>query len=308
LLDVNALSGPTHNIEFAIPAGQQAINLLTPLPAPTNALTVWFDATQNVVLSSTSAWNNNGSLALSGEGALTLGGGIAGTGNLTTNAGSHLTASYIVQGALVIGGTAGNSASVTIAASDTTGNPLTDAAAMSMGPTMTSRQLAAPIAISNPSIAAASISSIMTDAATPSTALKATDATRSGGFSGSALAANARSSDSASRIALRPLSEFVGASGTVNSTSAETKWLYSHSPAIVSSMSGPWVSRARQAAVVANRMGALLNPDAVAAAFDNADILEWVASTPVRRPSAADADISLMADDLLEAIGQQWRN
>ena len=53
------------------------------------------------------------------------------TGTLIVNAGSNLTASHIVLGSLVIGGTAGSPATVTIAASDEVGNALPAAAAAS---------------------------------------------------------------------------------------------------------------------------------------------------------------------------------
>jgi fibronectin-binding autotransporter adhesin len=51
-------------------------------------------------------------------------GNIDGSGTTQVNAGSDLTANHIVQSALVIGGTAGNPAIVTIDASDSSGNPL----------------------------------------------------------------------------------------------------------------------------------------------------------------------------------------
>jgi hypothetical protein len=51
-------------------------------------------------------------------------GGIEGSGTTQVTAGSDLTADHIIQGALVIGGTAGSPATVTIAASDASGNPL----------------------------------------------------------------------------------------------------------------------------------------------------------------------------------------
>ena len=53
-------------------------------------------------------------------------GGIDGSGSTAVAAGSDLTANRIVQGALIIGGTAANPALVTIAASDATGAPLAD--------------------------------------------------------------------------------------------------------------------------------------------------------------------------------------
>jgi fibronectin-binding autotransporter adhesin len=51
-------------------------------------------------------------------------GNIDGSGNTQVNAGSDLTANHIVQAALVIGGTAGSPALITIATSDSSGNPL----------------------------------------------------------------------------------------------------------------------------------------------------------------------------------------
>ncbi len=51
-------------------------------------------------------------------------GGIDGTGSVQVNAGSDLTADHIIQNALIIGGAAGSPSLVTIAASDSSGNPL----------------------------------------------------------------------------------------------------------------------------------------------------------------------------------------
>ncbi len=54
-------------------------------------------------------------------------GNIDGSGTTQVNAGRDLTANHIVQSALVIGGTAGSTALVTIAASNASGNPLDSA-------------------------------------------------------------------------------------------------------------------------------------------------------------------------------------
>ena len=51
-------------------------------------------------------------------------GNINGAGSTSVNAGSDLTANHIIQSALIIGGTLGNPASVTIAPSNSAGNPL----------------------------------------------------------------------------------------------------------------------------------------------------------------------------------------
>ncbi|HEV2969534.1 MAG TPA: autotransporter-associated beta strand repeat-containing protein [Pirellulales bacterium] len=53
-------------------------------------------------------------------------GGIGGAGNTQVSAGSDLTADHIIQNSLIIGGTAGSPALVTIDASDSGGNPLAE--------------------------------------------------------------------------------------------------------------------------------------------------------------------------------------
>ncbi len=58
-------------------------------------------------------------------------GGIDGTGCLAVTAGSDLTANQIAEGALMIGGTVGSPATVTIAASNAAGNPLTTTSSIS---------------------------------------------------------------------------------------------------------------------------------------------------------------------------------
>jgi hypothetical protein len=130
--DANSTPGTPATVQFQLPAGAQTINLLSTLPTATNPLIFVLDATQNVTigLSPGTVWNNNNSLNQTGAGSVTVSGGIEGTGNLTVNAGSDLTANHIVQGALVIGGAAGSPATVTIAASDASGNPLSAATAI----------------------------------------------------------------------------------------------------------------------------------------------------------------------------------
>ena len=51
---------------------------------------------------------------------------VDGTGTMQVNAGGDVTTDHIIQGALIINGTAGNQGSVTIDASDSSGNPLAD--------------------------------------------------------------------------------------------------------------------------------------------------------------------------------------
>ncbi len=60
-------------------------------------------------------------------------GNIDGSGATQVNAGSDLTANHIIQGALVIGGTAGSAGLVTIAASGASGNPLGQLGGFALG-------------------------------------------------------------------------------------------------------------------------------------------------------------------------------
>ena len=81
----------------------------------------------NVVNSSSAA---GGGLLVSGTAQKV--GGIDGTGTTQVNGGSDLTANHIVQGALVIGGTAGTPGLVTIAASDASGNSLASSGGLAL--------------------------------------------------------------------------------------------------------------------------------------------------------------------------------
>jgi autotransporter-associated beta strand protein len=62
------------------------------------------------------------------KGTNQLVGGIDGSGTLVITAGGQLVANHVVQGALVIGGSPSNGATLTIAASDLDGNPLSESA------------------------------------------------------------------------------------------------------------------------------------------------------------------------------------
>jgi autotransporter-associated beta strand protein len=83
----------------------------------------------------------NGSTASAGievSGTHQAAGSITGAGTLLIDAGSDLTANCIVQGALVIGGSAGSPATLTIAPSDSSGNPLAvDASGAASQPAIT---------------------------------------------------------------------------------------------------------------------------------------------------------------------------
>ena len=93
---------------------------------------------------------------------------IEGTGNTTVGEGSSLTANSIVQGSLVIGGSAGNPATVTIAASDASGNPVSAATSGSSAATTA-------LATSTGSAAVQSVSGDEVQDATPAAGVVAFD-------------------------------------------------------------------------------------------------------------------------------------
>jgi len=120
--------------------GQASLKMTGVLYAPDALLKI--DGKGNTVVSTDSPTTGGEVIVrdtmVTGNGVLTINADpptiplpIDSTGTLIVNAGSNLTASHIVVGSLVIGGTAGSPATVTIAASDEVGNPLPAAAAAS---------------------------------------------------------------------------------------------------------------------------------------------------------------------------------
>ena len=67
-------SGEPYTIQIDLPAGEQTVNLLSPLPAMTDPLLLSLDATQNVTIAApaANAWDDFNALTKSGEGTLTL--------------------------------------------------------------------------------------------------------------------------------------------------------------------------------------------------------------------------------------------
>ena len=234
LLDAGQLPGQTHTLQFALPTGPQSINLLSALPSVSDPTVLSLDATQNVtlVLSSGTTWNNNATMTLAGAGMLSIRGGIEGAGNLTITAGSNLTAGHLIQNALVIGGTAGSFGTMTIGASDASGNPLT---------------------MVN-SVTAASTTSAATAAPTSATAAGSSPLPR-------AVAASARAS-----------SQIVGEMALDDSTSNEHKWSTMLTGSVVSSNSEIANMPERPAAIAASRNDGFPHRDALAALDSLADV------------------------------------
>ncbi|HEV2968811.1 MAG TPA: IPT/TIG domain-containing protein [Pirellulales bacterium] len=338
ILDANGKPGLPHIVQFELPAAPQTINLLTPLPAATDPLTVSLDATQNVTvaLSSGSTWNDNNSLTVTGAGTLTLRAGIEGPGNLTVDAGSSLTANHIVQGALVIGGTADAPAMLTIAASDSSGNPLISAAVASS---------------SNSSISALS-NNVAGNAGTEATLAERLAAIRARRLAQQLAASpvSTGANDASSGIAPPPvvvstlvptsaaiqevISTAAGVSPMifvhamvpvdVNAKSAAISTVVSGSlgaPVGESSFSIPLADPIVATSSVTSQTGSgtvqgaaatrkRLDADAVAAAFGS-DNWEWLGSDPVAGPtycSMGNVGGLLLGDDLLEAIAKKWGN
>lgn len=132
-LTIAGASNLQGNIEVS--DGALAFNVLTP-PALVAGFTATIDGTGTLELEGTVSALSGGSSGATlvnnstvSAGVLVNGtsqfaGGIDGTGTLAIADDGALTANHVVQGALVIGGSAGHLATLTIAASDAAGNPL----------------------------------------------------------------------------------------------------------------------------------------------------------------------------------------
>ena len=357
----NTLLGTSHTIKFAIPAGPQTIQLLSPLPASTVLLFTQLDATQNVtVISPTGGgYDNFGALTKTGDGSLTLEGAnnltgnlevdagtlrfddtvaptiapgvtvnvtgtgtldlsgfvsaftggasgtsitnsssatsgivisgtsqvvgnVDGTGNLSVDAGSDLTANHIVENALVIGGMAGHFATVTIDASDASGNPLAVGGGAATGAATTTQNSAAPplatatgtlsllaVPLSSPaSIQAATFTSTAAIAASPATT---SDVPAVQSVASATL--TVRSTASAGTTA---------AIGTFEVTVVATE------PASASAAAGSQTSAAGAATFSTTPSGPSLDVNAVAAVFDDADVFEWLATEPQSQSSSGE--------------------
>ena len=145
-----------------------------------------------------------------------MGSGIEGTGDLSVGGGS-LTATHIIQDALVIGGSVGNPAVVTIAASDANGNPLATAV-----PSAPMSNAAINLAVTDPpSVGASSVAGgSATGATTPSI------------VSDSSFASNLPSDSSShpSRGAAAPLFAAFGGIGSTASIRLAGSWGGGSSP------------------------------------------------------------------------------
>ncbi len=293
ILNANSLGGSSHTITFALPAGLQTINLVTPLPTVTGPLVLALDASQNVKIQSPSGnvWGNSSTLTRTGAGSLIVVAGIEGPGSLTVDAGSSLTAGHIVQNSLVIGGTAVAPALLTIAPSDASGNSLAaetqSLAGAATDETRGTLQLLVTASAGFTAVAAnSSTDSTMTTAITPFTTI----------------------TSSPVQIAVAPAGQsFIAPSGGAEESPSDstTDWPSLHNAFTFSTAHQAILDG--QESGVAIRVAGLLRRDAVAAAFDDADIENWLGSTERFRRSAADTENNFLSDDLLAAIGLRWR-
>ncbi len=147
---LNAVAGDQLIVDFSngnpLPAGGVAY---TGLPGGNNGLTIVGTSAADNVTGTVTQITVNGAAPINysniatfqfplgaGQDNLSLNGatmrivnGLDDAGALVANAGSNITVDHVNEGALVIGGTAGSPAVVTIAASDASGNPLAGSAA-----------------------------------------------------------------------------------------------------------------------------------------------------------------------------------
>ena len=348
MLDATAdTSGQQYTIQFALPSGPQTINLQSPLSTPTDPVLCVIDATQNVTLelagsvAELTAGVNimNSSTATAGiivSGSNQVVGAISGSGNVVVGDGSDLTANSIQQNSLVIGGTASSPAMVTIAASDSSGNPLISAAA-------------APS--SNGSVSALS-NSVAGNAGTEATLAERLAAIRAQHLAQQLAASPASTGDdnASSGVAVPPVigSTLVPTAAAIQkviSTAAGVSpMVYVRAmvhvdvnikPAAIStvvsgslgapvgegSISIPLADPNVATSSVASQTSSgtlqgaaathtILDADAVSAAFGS-DNWEWLGSDPVAGStyySLDDVGGLLLGDDLLEAIGKKWGN
>jgi hypothetical protein len=302
----NSFAGP---ITFAASAsiGSDA-GLLTLGGAISGTGPMTFTGSGNLFISG----NPPSNIIKNGTGVVTLA-AIDSAPSTTVNAGTLIVdgiANRIVQNSLVIGGTAGSPATVTIAASDANGNPLNASAASNtsaaINATRSSSQTAPSTAASGSAVATAFALTSTTASSEPPISVAV--APSSHGSFGSTLAVNSSVSDSTRLIALQSASGIVGVSEPIYSVSNQTDRSSLLTTTGLVSNSDAAKLLDRQTAIVASGNGELLHCDAVAAAAADADVLEWAASNPAARPSAADADISQLPDDLLDALGRRWQN
>lgn len=364
----NTLPASPHTITFAIPAGLQAIQLLSPLSASNVPLVAQLDPSQNVSILSpagggednfsaltkigagslTIAGTNNltgnvevsdgtlafdastpptlaagltttvdgtGTLELDGSASALVGGsggtsvinnstasagvlvngngqfagGIDGTGTLAIADDGDVTANHVVQGALVIGGSAGHPATLTIAASDASGNPLASDTSASRLATHFARAASAKVSVAASTIAA-SPAGAPTEV-TPESAVEVRTAP-------------VASLQSSSTIATSGLASI--ASGGPSWSSLTTVQVAPQSSAALASVGDE--------VIASSGLARSLDPNAVAAAFGDGDILEWIgssrksASWDVATEEAAGDAIGairpLLADDAREAISR----
>jgi autotransporter-associated beta strand protein len=225
-------------------------------------------------------------------------GAINGTGTTSVSSGGNLIANRIVQHSLVIGGAAGNSAMATIAPSDGSGNPLNGEATGS-----SSAAISGSTDSPQPTPSNSDSTSAFSTAATSTSASASSEPPISSAASsiarGSAGSVSAGSSN-------RSASEIVGASSLFNFASSESE-PSSTVTTTSDSSSGDRATLIDRQTANGPGNGEARQRDAVAAAFADADILQWEASTPAARPSV-DADLSLLSDDLLAAIGRHSQN
>jgi autotransporter-associated beta strand protein len=238
-------------------------------------------------------------LTISGANSFTGGTTVTG-GSLVVERGASLGGSLAISGGSV----------VTIAVSDANGNPLNSVAdsntSAAIDATTGSPQPAAPTAASVSSLAAASTLTSTTASSEPPVSI--TVRPNSHDSSGSALVDKSNISESAGLIALQSRGETGDVTDLAYFVSNGSERPSSLTTAGVSPTSDAATFLERQTAQVPDTNVKLLKRDALAMVFADPEVLEWATLTPAPVPSAADADMSLLSDDLLAAIGQQWRN
>jgi autotransporter-associated beta strand protein len=273
--------------------------------------------------SGTSITNN--SSATSGiliSGTSQVVGNVDGTGNFVVSAGSDVTANHIIQKALVIGGTAGNNGTVTIDASDALGNSL--AAAGGGASSAATQSFVATQAPAAPLIFAWGTLSLLaaplTDAASVGTAAAISTAAVTAAASDEAGLQSAASAALSSRDA-QPSLQAALPSSPQRSTASAIPFSGIGSVEVIVTATDPGASSLATTGEHTSSTGTQafstsssirsLDGNAVAALFDDANVLEWLADSRQSRSSPNEVVDSLntdaLSDDVLSTIGQQWQ-
>jgi hypothetical protein len=229
-----------------------------------------------VVLTFGANWTDDHSLTVSGTGSFTVGGGIDGAGDLKVGGGGNLTTTHIIQHVLIIGGSSGSLAIVTIAPSDAAGAPLATIDAGVIAAARPSAPFAQPVA-SMAIPAAATLETLSAAVVVPSERVQSPSQQN--------VAGGQRSSTSPALSMVTHLP-----SDVLCPSASAPVFAVNSSPA-------PSEALARLAFAPLAAVSRHLDPDAVAALMDDSSGFEWSEAHGGRREIKSEWDDAFESDE-----------